>query len=122
MKRLSRLASMLTRPKPPVGSTPADVIHRENKWRLLRYRPRAGGPAFATPVLLVPSLINRHYVMDLLPGKSMAEDLVKAGVIDPTPTVAMVGLIEKEADITTQFFKAAGDVIILIGKLGDDGA
>jgi polyhydroxyalkanoate synthase len=30
-------------------------------------------------VLLVPSLINRHYVMDLLPGKSLAEDLVKAG-------------------------------------------
>jgi hypothetical protein len=24
-------------------------------------------------VLLVPSLINRHYVMDLLPGKSMAK-------------------------------------------------
>lgn len=79
MKRITRLASMLTRPKPPVGSTPADVIHRENKWRLIHYRPRAEGVKFATPVLLVPSLINRHYVMDLLPGKSMAEDLVKAG-------------------------------------------
>jgi polyhydroxyalkanoate synthase len=55
------------------------VVHRENKWSLLRYRPAAGGPKFQTPVLLVPSLINRHYVMDLLPGKSMAEDLVKAG-------------------------------------------
>jgi polyhydroxyalkanoate synthase len=82
MKRLTNLASIFTRPKPPVGTTPADVVHRENKWRLLRYRPRPdeqGGIAFATPVLLVPSLINRHYVMDLLPGKSMAEDLVKAG-------------------------------------------
>ena len=79
MKLFANLASMVTKPKPPVGTTPADVIHRENKWRLLRYRPAAGGPRFATPVLLVPSLINRHYVMDLLPGKSMAEDLVKAG-------------------------------------------
>jgi polyhydroxyalkanoate synthase len=70
---------MITKPKPVVGSTPADVVHRENKWRLLRYRPAAGGPKFETPVLLVPSLINRHYVMDLMPGKSMAEDLVKAG-------------------------------------------
>src|SRR5690606_39405828 len=34
---------------------------------------------YQTPVLLVPSLINRHYVMDLLPGKSMAEDLVASG-------------------------------------------
>ena len=83
MKPFAKLAQMVTKPKPPVGATPADVIHRENKWRLLRYRP-AGGPGdgkpkFQTPVLLVPSLINRHYVMDLLPGKSLAEDLVKAG-------------------------------------------
>jgi len=75
----AKLAQMIAKPKPPVGTTPADVVHRENKWRLLRYRPAAGGPKFQTPVLLVPSLINRHYVMDLLPGKSLAEDLVKAG-------------------------------------------
>jgi len=80
MKRLKNLASLLTRPKPPVGTTPADVVHRENKWRLLRYKRPADRPRkFQTPVLLVPSLINRHYVMDLLPGKSMAEDLVAAG-------------------------------------------
>jgi polyhydroxyalkanoate synthase subunit PhaC len=79
MKRLLNLASLVTRPKPPVGTTPSDVVHRENKWRLLRYRPRPEGPSFKTPVLLVPSLINRHYVMDLLPGKSMAQDLVAAG-------------------------------------------
>jgi phosphoribosylformylglycinamidine synthase len=42
------------------------------------------------------------------------------GVVDPTPTVAMVGLIEKEAHITTQFFKSAGDAIILIGEVGDE--
>jgi polyhydroxyalkanoate synthase len=79
VNRLKNLASLITRPKPNVGATPADVVHRENKWRLLRYRPRPEGPKYETPVLLVPSLINRHYVMDLLPGKSMAEDLVKAG-------------------------------------------
>jgi phosphoribosylformylglycinamidine synthase subunit PurL len=43
-----------------------------------------------------------------------------AGVVDPTPTVAMVGLIEKEAHITTQFFKNAGDAIILVGEIGDE--
>src|SRR5213082_2191143 len=42
-----------------------------------------------------------------------------AGVVDPTPTVAMVGLIEKEEHITTQWFKNEGDVIILVGKVGD---
>lgn len=79
MKRLLNLASLVTRPRPTVGTTPSDVVHRENKWRLLRYRPRPEGPKLETPVLLVPSLINRHYVMDLLPGKSMAQDLVAAG-------------------------------------------
>jgi len=43
-----------------------------------------------------------------------------AGVVDPTPTVAMVGLIEDEQHITTQFFKSAGDVIILVGEIGDE--
>jgi phosphoribosylformylglycinamidine synthase len=43
-----------------------------------------------------------------------------AGVVDSTPTVAMVGLIAKEEHITTQYFKAEGDVIFLVGELGDE--
>ena len=43
-----------------------------------------------------------------------------AGVVDPTPTVAMVGLIDEERHITTQFFKNAGDVILLVGEIGDE--
>ncbi|MDA7916094.1 phosphoribosylformylglycinamidine synthase subunit PurL, partial [Verrucomicrobia bacterium] len=38
-----------------------------------------------------------------------------AGAIDPTPTIAMVGIIEKAEHITTQWFKNGGDVIILLG-------
>ncbi len=79
MKRWQNLASLWSRARPPVGSTPAEVVHRENKWRLLRYRARPQGAAFHMPILLVPSLINRHYVLDLLPGKSFAEYLVAQG-------------------------------------------
>jgi len=43
-----------------------------------------------------------------------------AGVVDPTPTIGMVGLIDKEEHITTQWFKNAGDEIILVGKVGDE--
>ncbi|MGA9779358.1 MAG: phosphoribosylformylglycinamidine synthase subunit PurL, partial [Verrucomicrobiia bacterium] len=39
-----------------------------------------------------------------------------AGPIDPTPTVAMVGLIEEPGHITTQWFKDEGDTIILLGE------
>jgi len=37
------------------------------------------------------------------------------GVVDPTPTIAMVGLIDDEKHITTQWFKDEGDIIILVG-------
>src|SRR5712664_1001264 len=40
-----------------------------------------------------------------------------AGVVDPTPTIGMVGLIEKEEHITTQWFKDEGNVIILVGAV-----
>src|SRR6184192_893908 len=40
-----------------------------------------------------------------------------AGVVDPTPTVAMVGLIDEEKHITTQWFKNEGDVIVLVGSV-----
>jgi phosphoribosylformylglycinamidine synthase subunit PurL len=41
-----------------------------------------------------------------------------AGVVDPTPTIAMVGLIDREEHVTTQWFKQEGDTIILVGELG----
>jgi phosphoribosylformylglycinamidine (FGAM) synthase-like enzyme len=43
-----------------------------------------------------------------------------AGVVDPTPTIAMVGLIDDERHITTQWFKNDGDTIILVGEIGDE--
>ncbi|HWB76399.1 MAG TPA: alpha/beta fold hydrolase [Nannocystaceae bacterium] len=79
MKPLATLTRLLARSQPQVGCTPAEVIHRENKWQLLRYLPAPGGPKYRTPVLLVPSLINRHYVLDLMPGKSFAEHMVARG-------------------------------------------
>jgi phosphoribosylformylglycinamidine synthase len=42
-----------------------------------------------------------------------------AGPIDPTPTVAMVGVIQKAEHVTTQWFKDEGDAIILLGEILD---
>ncbi|MGA3284812.1 MAG: phosphoribosylformylglycinamidine synthase subunit PurL [Verrucomicrobiota bacterium] len=41
------------------------------------------------------------------------------GPIDPTPTVVVVGLIEKPEHVTTQWFKDEGDAIILLGDAVD---
>jgi phosphoribosylformylglycinamidine synthase len=42
------------------------------------------------------------------------------GSIDPTPTVAMVGIIEKPEHVTTQWFKDEGDAIVLLGDIVDN--
>jgi polyhydroxyalkanoate synthase len=97
--RLQSLLRVPQRPLPPIAVTPTRVVHSENKWRLLHYqRADAVGAASSigstglgatpaterqmqrgTPVLLVPSLINRHYVLDLTPGQSMVETMLARG-------------------------------------------
>lgn len=42
------------------------------------------------------------------------------GAIDPTPTISMVGRIDAVAHITTQAFKEAGDVLFLLGEIGNE--
>ena len=40
--------------------------------------------------------------------------------IHPTPTVGMVGLVAKVAKIVTPWFKAAGDVVVLLGRTREE--
>lgn len=71
------LLRRVPRGAPAVGKTPHDVVWTENKWRLLRFRPAQR--RFARPILMVPSLINRWYVLDLGTGRSLIEWLVAQG-------------------------------------------
>jgi len=60
----------------------------------------------------------RAFATPVIGGNVSLYNESPAGVVDPTPTVAMVGLIEREEWITTQYFKTAGDVVILLGDFG----
>ncbi len=60
---------------PPLAQTPRDELALEGGARLYRF----GGGGKGLPLLLVPSLINRWYVLDLRPGASLVEALVGAG-------------------------------------------
>jgi polyhydroxyalkanoate synthase subunit PhaC len=51
------------------------TLWREGGSRLLDY-----GPSTGVPVLIVPSLINRAYILDLAPGKSLLRFLAEAGL------------------------------------------
>lgn len=61
--------------------TPRDTLHREGTAALYRFRRDEGSPApSGLPLLLVPSLINRWYVLDLRKGASVASALTNAGL------------------------------------------
>jgi polyhydroxyalkanoate synthase len=61
-----------------VAQTPADVVYSEGKLRLLHYRAVVERQS-KLPLLIVPSLLNRYYILDLAPGKSLVEYLVGQG-------------------------------------------
>lgn len=61
-----------------VYQTPHTVVFEEGKIRLLHYKAQ-GERRYKTPLLIVFSLINRSYILDLKPGKSIVEQMVKAG-------------------------------------------
>ena len=58
--------------------TPGSVIMRNPVFELIQYRP-ATPTVRQVPLLIVPPVINKFYVMDLAPGRSMAEYLVGRG-------------------------------------------
>ena len=59
--------------------TPGSVVLRTPVFELIQYRPVT--PAVRqVPLLIVPPVINKFYVMDLAPGRSMVEYLVGRGL------------------------------------------
>jgi polyhydroxyalkanoate synthase len=58
--------------------TPGAVVERAPLYELIQYAPRTEQVA-ATPLLIVPPVINKYYVVDLAPGRSMIEYLVSQG-------------------------------------------
>jgi polyhydroxyalkanoate synthase len=59
----------------PVEKMP---VFSQASWTLYRCRPE--GRSEHLPVLMLPSLINRNYIMDLLPGHSLLESMKSAGL------------------------------------------
>ncbi|MEN0060198.1 MAG: alpha/beta fold hydrolase [Bdellovibrio sp.] len=57
-----------------VNSTPYEVIESIGTMRLLRYSEPA---PHRQPLLIIPSLINRYYILDLLPEKSFIAHLAQ---------------------------------------------
>ena len=61
------------------GCTEKDEVWRSGKLRLYRYRSISGTPG-AVPLLIVYALVNRPYMMDLEPDRSLIRGLLSRGL------------------------------------------
>ena len=89
---------------PPVGLTPKDTIYKRGTLNLYHYHTQAD-ELYRVPILIVMATTNRSYVMDIAPGQSFVEFLVKHGydvfVIDwdpPRPEEKKLGLEDYTQD------------------------
>ncbi len=62
-----------------IAATPGAVVYRDEMFELLQYAP-ATPKVRSIPLLMIPPQINRHYFMDLAPGRSLVEFAVSQGI------------------------------------------
>ncbi len=61
-----------------LATTPGTVVARTEVYELIQYAPQTE-QVRAIPLLFAPPTINKYYVLDLAPGRSMVEWLVRQG-------------------------------------------
>jgi polyhydroxyalkanoate synthase subunit PhaC len=62
-----------------VAATAGSVVFRAEEFELIQYAPRTE-KVWSVPLLIVPPVVNKFYILDISPGRSMIEYLVDQGV------------------------------------------
>jgi polyhydroxyalkanoate synthase subunit PhaC len=61
-----------------MAATPGSVVYRSDLIELIQYSPQTP-ETYTVPLLFCPPWINKYYIMDLAPGKSLIEWAVRHG-------------------------------------------
>lgn len=78
---LQNLVSSLVCEPPPLAPSPRSELAVDGTSRLYHFhRPEGAPEPPPLPLLIVPSLINRWYVVDLRDGASLVQGLTRAGI------------------------------------------
>src|SRR5574337_477933 len=75
---LSYANQMLEPLRDSVNRTPSEIIEMRGRFNLLHYKSDFPSK-YKTPLLIIYSLINRHYILDLLPKSSVIKNLQSQG-------------------------------------------
>lgn len=62
-----------------VGTAPKELVYEEDKLRLYHYK-QDGKVTCSVPVLIVYALVNRQYMLDLQPDRSLVRNLLAHGM------------------------------------------
>jgi polyhydroxyalkanoate synthase len=62
-----------------VAATAGSVVFRAEEFELIQYAPQTE-KVWSVPLLIVPPVVNKFYILDISPGRSMIEYLVRQGV------------------------------------------
>lgn len=77
-KLVSGLKTLVEIDEIDVGTMPKEVVYQENKLVLYRYKPIVD-KSNPTPILIVYALVNRPYMLDLEPNRSLIKGLLETG-------------------------------------------
>ena len=92
LRRLNKTLTLLReKPDVDVGTTPKEIVHQKNDVKLYRYLSsnvkrqtsnvkRQTSNVKRPPILLVYALVNRPYIMDLQPDRSIVRTLLNNGL------------------------------------------
>ena len=61
-----------------LAATPGAVVFRNDVLELIHYRAQTP-TVHVRPIMMIPPVVNKYYLLDLAPGRSVAEYLVQSG-------------------------------------------
>ena len=82
-----------------LATTPGSVIFKNDIIELIYYTPQTA-TVHEIPILIIPPFINKYYIMDLCPEKSMVEWLVQSGI-----SVFMISWVNPESSLRETTFE-----------------
>jgi polyhydroxyalkanoate synthase len=78
-RRMMKASQLLMNPpEVDVGTAPCEVVYQDGKMKLLHYIPQVDEP-HPVPLVIIYALINKPYILDLQPNKSVIRKLLSSG-------------------------------------------